>query len=148
MPPSELAPGKTSGNIGRPRNAYSSGVLVTSSVSSHAEATRERIRSTTVDPSSNRSSALFVPIREDLPPARRAQEALGWLVRGIIRRASKEGTLGFYGGPGRGGRDNIDIDFERLFGRGGGNEPPITLNTPSWIGKAFGFGLPLVIVLV
>jgi uncharacterized membrane protein (UPF0182 family) len=56
--------------------------------------------------------------------------------------------LAFYGGPGRGGRDSIDIDFERLFGRGGGNEPPVTFSTPSWIGKVFAFGIALVILLV
>jgi uncharacterized protein len=57
--------------------------------------------------------------------------------------------LAFYGGPGRGGRDSIDIDFERLFGRGGGGgEPPITFRSPSWIGKVFGFGLALVVLLV
>src|SRR5579864_4654500 len=61
----------------------------------------------------------------------------------------EEGTLAFNSGPGRGGgRDSIDIDFERLFGRGGGNEPPITFNTPSWIGKIFVFGVALIIVLV
>jgi uncharacterized protein len=61
----------------------------------------------------------------------------------------QETALGFYGGPGRGGRDSIDIDFERLFGRGGGNgEPPITFHSPSWIGKVFGFGLALVVLLV
>ncbi len=56
--------------------------------------------------------------------------------------------MSFYGGPGRGGRDSIDIDFERLFGRGGGNEPPIDFHTPSWLGKIFGFGLALIVVLV
>jgi uncharacterized membrane protein (UPF0182 family) len=57
--------------------------------------------------------------------------------------------LGFYGGPGRGGRDSIDIDFERLFGRGGGDGgPPITFRGPSWIGKAFAFGLAVVVLLV
>jgi uncharacterized membrane protein (UPF0182 family) len=56
--------------------------------------------------------------------------------------------MAFYGGPGRGGRDSIDIDFERLFGRGGGNEPPISIRAPSWIGKFFSFGLALVILLV
>ncbi|MBV8085333.1 MAG: UPF0182 family protein [Chloroflexi bacterium] len=56
--------------------------------------------------------------------------------------------MAFSGGPGRGGRDSIDIDFERLFGRGGGNEPPVTFNTPPWIGKAFGFGLALIVLLV
>src|SRR5712691_3836490 len=66
----------------------------------------------------------------------------------MIRRASLGGSMAFYGGPGRGGRDSIDIDFERLFGRGGGNEPPISIRTPSWIGKFFSFGLALVILLV
>lgn len=56
--------------------------------------------------------------------------------------------MAFYGGPGRGGRDSIDIDFERLFGRGGGNEPPIAFNTPSWIGKFLLFGLALIVLLV
>ncbi|HLG69422.1 MAG TPA: UPF0182 family protein [Chloroflexota bacterium] len=58
--------------------------------------------------------------------------------------------MAFYGGgPGRGGRDSIDIDFERLFGRGGGGgEPPITFQTPSWIGKVFAFGLALAVLLV
>lgn len=56
--------------------------------------------------------------------------------------------MAFYSGPGRGGRDSIDIDFERLFGRGGGGEPPITFHTPSWIGKVFGFGVALVVLLV
>ncbi|HEU0167175.1 MAG TPA: hypothetical protein VFS62_05325, partial [Chloroflexota bacterium] len=55
--------------------------------------------------------------------------------------------MAFYGGGGR-GRDSIDIDFERLFGRGGGNQPPVTFNTPSWIGKAFVFGLALIALLV
>lgn len=57
--------------------------------------------------------------------------------------------MAFYGGgPGRGGRDSIDIDFERLFGRGGGNEPPITFQTPQWIGKLFAFGLALIVLLI
>src|SRR5689334_3085274 len=55
--------------------------------------------------------------------------------------------MAFYGGSGRGGRDSIDIDFERLFGRGGGNEPPVTFNTPPWIGKAFVFVLGLIVLL-
>jgi uncharacterized membrane protein (UPF0182 family) len=56
--------------------------------------------------------------------------------------------MAFYGGPGRGGRDSIDIDFERLFGRGRGGEPPVTLHTPSWVGRFFSFGLALVVLLV
>ncbi|MHB8621338.1 MAG: UPF0182 family protein, partial [Chloroflexota bacterium] len=56
--------------------------------------------------------------------------------------------MGSFGGPGRGGRDSIDIDFERLFGRGGDGRPPINLNTPSWAGKVFGFGLAVVILIV
>src|SRR5579862_5484587 len=137
--------------MGKPSNAYSSGVFVTSSTSLHSGATRETMRSMTVLPSSNRSSALFVPIREDLPPASNTHEVgapSSGSGRGIIPRASKEGTLAFYSSPGRGGRDSIDIDFERLFGRGGGGEPPITFATPSWIGKIFSFGLALVVVLV
>ena len=54
--------------------------------------------------------------------------------------------MAFYGGSGRGGRDSIDIDFDRLFGRGG--QPPINIQTPSWLGKVFGFGLGIVVLII
>ncbi len=56
--------------------------------------------------------------------------------------------MAFYGGSGRGGRDSIDIDFDRLFGRGGGDQPPISFRTPSWIGRFLFLGIALVVLII